>query len=32
MAPETLAYHRFAMVRLSGSVMMGSGKSTDDRR
>lgn len=31
MAPEALAYHRFAMNRLSGNVMKGSGKSMDQR-
>ena len=32
MAPEALAYHRFAMDRLSGNVMKGSGKTMDERR
>jgi non-haem Fe2+, alpha-ketoglutarate-dependent halogenase len=31
MAPEALAYHRFAIDRLSGNVMKGSGKSIDER-
>jgi non-heme Fe2+,alpha-ketoglutarate-dependent halogenase len=31
MAPEALAYHRFAMDRLSGNVMKGSGKTMDER-
>lgn len=32
MAPDALAYHRFAMDRLSGNVMKGSGVSMAERR
>jgi hypothetical protein len=32
MAPEALDYHRFAMDRLSGNVMKGSGKSMAERK
>jgi hypothetical protein len=32
MEPEALAYHEFAMNRLSGNVMKGSGKSMADRK
>jgi len=32
MAPEALDYHRFAMNRLSGNVMKGSGKTMDERK